>query len=78
MVKGCCQSLNYVALVQAGRATYGRRFGTLLVNGINDSVVSYSDLVGFVPQVGPPHHYFTLQVEIMLTLDHLFLHIAYH
>ena len=30
---------------------HGQCFGTLLVNGVEDSVSSYSDLVGFVPQV---------------------------
>ena len=34
----------------AGRATYGRSFGSLLINGLVDSIHSYSDLVGFVPQ----------------------------
>merc|ERR1712185_544406 len=35
----------------AGRATYGKAFGTLLINGEPGSTVKqYSDLVGFVPQ----------------------------
>lgn len=34
----------------AARATYGKPFGTLLINGQAASIHTYSDLVGFVPQ----------------------------
>ena len=49
----------------AGRATYGKAFGTLLINGEPGSTVKqYSDLVGFVPQEDIMHRDLTVKENL--------------
>ena len=42
----------------AGKASYGRVTGEVLVNGVVDQLSNYSTCIGFVPQVGPCIHSF--------------------
>jgi len=50
----------------AGRATYGRTCGTLLINGSVDTIKSYSDLVGFVPQDDIMHSDLSVKENLLI------------
>ncbi len=39
----------------AGRASYGRTLGQIMLNGSADSLLKYPKLVGFVPQEDVMH-----------------------
>uniref|UniRef100_A0A7S2W930 ABC transporter domain-containing protein n=1 Tax=Rhizochromulina marina TaxID=1034831 RepID=A0A7S2W930_9STRA len=51
----------------AGRASYGKQAGKLLINGQVDTIKSFSDLVGFVPQEDILHSDLTVKENLSIT-----------
>lgn len=51
----------------AGKASYGKQAGKLLVNGKVDTIQSYTDLVGFVPQDDIMHDDLSVKENLSMT-----------
>ncbi len=45
----------------AGRASYGTQEGHIMINGVEDSLLKYPKLVGFVPQEDVMHRDCTVE-----------------